>query len=308
MRITQRMMVEQLQRNINYNTENLGTLQDQLSSGKRLRRPSDDPPALSQAMRLQVTEDQDVQYLRNIDSAKGWLSATDSALNQLSSVLTRARDIALRGSSDTNGPEERKQFALQVDSMLQEAQQATNTTHEEKYIFAGQQITGTTPFTISSTGVVSYLGTPPGAALAGSSSPMIREISHGFQIEVSIPGDKVIGGSQVLASSLKALYDLKDHLNTNSTAQLGTDLDTITKRISDVLSLRGVAGASLNRVAATEKAIKSEQTENSVLLSRAQDADMAEVMTKLMNQEYVYKAALAAGARAIQPSLLDYLK
>src|SRR5689334_6152886 len=112
MRVTQRMMVEQLQRNINYNTENLGTLQDQLSSGKRLRRPSDDPPALSLAMRLKVTGDQDVQYLRNIDSAKGWLSATDSALSQLSSVLTRARDVALRGSSDTNGPEERKQLAM----------------------------------------------------------------------------------------------------------------------------------------------------------------------------------------------------
>jgi flagellar hook-associated protein 3 FlgL len=308
MRVTQRMMVEQLQRNINYNTENLGKLQDQLSSGKRLRRPSDDPPALSQAMRLTVTGDEDVQYLRNIDSAKGWLSATDSALQQLSSVLTRARDIALRGGSDTNGPEERKQLAQQVDSMVKEALQSVNSTHEENYIFAGQQSSGTTPFEISATGVVSYLGTPPGPVLPGGSTAMVREIDTGVPIDVSIAGDKTIGGDPVLASSLKSLYDLKAHLEANDTAQLGNDLDNITKSVSNVLSLRGVTGASLNRVGATEKAIKSAQTENAALLSRAQDADVAEVMTKLMNQESVYKAALSAGARAIQPSLLDYLR
>ncbi len=317
MRITQRMMVEQLQRNINYNTQNLGTLQDQLSSGKRLRKPSDDPPALNQALRLKVTSDQDDQFMRNIDSANGWLSAADTALGQLGDVLVRARDLALKAGNDTNGPDERKQLAAQVGSMLQEALQAANSTHEDNFVFAGQLTLGygvghEPPFTLT-TGVtapdsVQYLrasGATPGSV------PLVREVGRGVQVEVSIAGDRAVDPARsrpAIQTAIQALATLKFHLENNSSTELGGDIDKLTTGVSDVLSLRGVVGSTLNRVDATENALRTEKTETSILLSRAQDADVAEVMTKLMNQENVYRAALSAGARAIQPSLLDFLK
>ncbi len=294
MRVTQRMMVQQLQRNISQSVEHLSELQDQLSSGKRLRRPSDDPQALSQALRYKSTLNQDVQLLRNINSAKGWLSAADTALSQLSSVLERARDIALRGSTDTLGAEERQRLAGLVDSLLGEGLQAANTTHEDYYIFAGRQV-ATKPF-------------PNPDSYSGDSGLMYREIERGVQVAVNLPGDVQVDGVAVLPTALQSLRDLRDHLTGNDVPGINADLDSITASIGRILDLRGQMGATANRVDATEQSLNTEQVNVTVLLSRAQDADVAEVMTKLMNQESVYRAALAAGARVIQPSLLDFLR
>lgn len=295
MRVTQRMMVEQLRRNINYSTETLSRLQDQLSSGKRLRRPSDDPQALTQAMKLRSTSDQSAQYLRNINSAQGWLGAADVALDQLSSVLVRARDIALRGSTDTLGADERQQLASQVGSLLGEALQTVNTTHEGNYVFSGHQVE-TQPFD------------PTTLSYSGDGGRMQREINRGVEIDVNLPGNFQVEGVAVLPTALAALKDLQDHLNANDTASLTADLAQLSESVGQVLNLRGIVGATVNRVDATEKALKTDQVNVAMLLSRAQDTDVAEVMTKLMMQETVYRAALAAGARVIQPSLLDFLR
>lgn len=289
------MMVEQLRRNINRNVENLVNLQNQLSSGRRLTKPSDDPQALSQAMKLKASLDQGNQFLRNINSVKGWLSATDTALDQLSSVLVRARDLALRGSSDTLGADERKLLAAQVGSLLQEALQAVNATHEGSYIFSGYRVK-TAPFPDA---VTPY---------QGDGGLMRREIDSSVVLDVNLPGNVQVQGVEVLPTALAALRNLQDHLNANDSAALGGDVDQLSQSVGQVLDLRGIVGVGVNRVDATEKALNMEQIDLAMLLSRAQDADMAEVMTKLMTQEGVYRAALAAGARVMQPSLLDFLE
>lgn len=291
-------MVENLRQNINLNSENLARLQDQLSSGMRLRRPSDDPQAVSRALSLRTTSAQYTQYLRNISSARGWLEATDTALDQMSTALRQARDVALRGSTDTLDDDALRALGAQVDSYLQEALEAANASHGGKYLFAGFQVgPGSPPFEISGVTIV----------YNGDSGSIEREISAGIRLGINITGDSTVGGDTPIIDGLQAMLDIRDQLlsgNKVTSAQLGQ----LTTALEEMPSIRGLVGARMQRIDETESAIKGLQSNVAVMLSREQDADVAEVMTKLMMQESVYRAALNIGARVIQPSLLDFLR
>jgi flagellar hook-associated protein 3 FlgL len=297
MRITSRMMVDDLRQNINNNSESLAKLQDQLSSGLRLRKPSDDPKAVSRALVLRTTSAQYDQYLRNISSARGWLDATDTALDQMGTALNQARDVALRGSTGTLDADALKALGEQVDSYLQEALQAANSTQEGKYLFAGFQVgPGTVPFEALG-GTVTY---------HGDSNEMDREISPGIQLGINVTGNVSVGADTPLISGLQAMVAVRDQLRAGN--QVTPDqLQQLTTAMDDLPSVRGVVGAKMQRIDQTESTIQTLQSNVTVMLSREQDADVAEVMTKLMMQQSVYQAALNVGARVIQPSLLDFL-
>ncbi|MCL4370447.1 MAG: flagellar hook-associated protein FlgL [Chloroflexi bacterium] len=300
MRITSRMMVDNLRQNINYNSEHLAELQDQLSSGKRLRKPSDDPQAVSRALTLRTTSAEYDQYKRNISSARGWMEASDTALNQIGDSLRRARDISLRGSSNALDKDALKALGKQVDNFLQEALQAGNTTHEGRYIFGGFQVgPGTMPF--------GELTVTPSIVYRGDSNEMKLEIAPGVQLGVNVWGNVTVGTDQVLTNGLQAMLSIRDQLLNSATVTLG-QIEQLTTALDELPAVRSTVGAKMERINQTEDAIKEMQTNVTLMLSREQDADVAEVMTKLMMQENVYKAALNVGARVIQPSLLDFLK
>ncbi len=291
-------MVDNLRQNINYNSENLAHLQDQLSSGKRLRKPSDDPQSVSRALSLKTTSDQYDQYLRNISSARGWMEATDTALAQISDTLQRARDVAIRGATGTLDRAAQQALGKQIDNFLQEALQAANSTHEGKYIFGGFAVgPGTMPFAEVS-GTATYYG---------DSGEIDREISPGIKLGINVNGDTSINGDFVLTSGMQALVDIRDQLLNTGAVTLG-QLGALTTALDELPALMSTIGAKTQRINETEDAIKELQTNVTVMLSREQDADVAEVMTKLMMQQNVYQAALNIGARVIQPSLLDFLK
>lgn len=298
MRITSRMMVDNLRQNINHNSESLAKLQDQLSSGMRLRKPSDDPQAVSRALTLRTTSSQYDQYLRNISSARGWMEATDTALDQIGTALRQARDVALRGATDTLDAAALRALGEQVDSYLQEALEATNTVHEGKYIFAGFQVgPGTAPFQLAGA-TVTY---------EGDSGEIDREISPGVQLGVNVTGNATVGTDSPIIKGLQAMLEIRDQLKAGSKVT-SAQLDDITTALDDLPSIRGLVGAKMQRIDETESAINALKANVAVMLSREQDADVAEVMTKLMMQQSVYQAALNIGARVIQPSLLDFLR
>src|ERR1700716_2619227 len=101
MRITLGMMADSSLRNIQANQSRLETLQQQLTSGTQITKPSDDPIGAAQALSLQESLDQSTQYGRNIDQATAWLNSTDAALGSVTDTLHRARELALQGANGT---------------------------------------------------------------------------------------------------------------------------------------------------------------------------------------------------------------
>src|SRR5437879_2377861 len=119
MRITLGMMAENSLRNIEVNQNRVQALQDQVTSGSRITRPSEDPIGAAHALSLQESLKQSLQYGRNIDQATSWLNATDSALGSVTDALHRARELAVQASNGTLTPSDRNAIQTEVTQLQQ---------------------------------------------------------------------------------------------------------------------------------------------------------------------------------------------
>src|SRR5690554_6008603 len=99
MRITNQSMLHNYLNNLNRNLARMAKYQDQMSSGKEIRRPSDDPFAVTRSMSLHTSINQNNQYLRNIEDSIGWVDMTDSALGNIGDILNRLRELVIKGAN-----------------------------------------------------------------------------------------------------------------------------------------------------------------------------------------------------------------
>src|SRR6202163_724888 len=109
----------------------------QLSSGKQLSDPSDDPARIAQDLSLHTAIDETNQQSTNVQSAVSQLTTTDSALSSLTSVLQSARQLAIQGSTNTLTAQQRTDIGNQIDQLLQQSIAVGNTSYAGRYVFAG---------------------------------------------------------------------------------------------------------------------------------------------------------------------------
>jgi flagellar hook-associated protein 3 FlgL len=117
----------------------------QLSTGKQLSDPSDDPARIAQDLSLHTAIDATNQQATNVQNAVSELTTTDSALSSLTSVLQSARQLAIQGSTDTLTAQQRTALGQQIDQLLQQAIAVGNTSYAGRYIFAGTANTTNPP-------------------------------------------------------------------------------------------------------------------------------------------------------------------
>jgi len=294
MRITHNMLADTTLRNLNANMERLDRLQDELTSGRRISRPSDDPVGVVSAMGFRSVLAEIEQYERNVDAAQSWLEASDSSLNSVTSILQRVRELAVQGASDTTAISDKQAIAAEVARLTDQVVSAANSTYAGQYLFAGYKV-NVAPFT--------PVGDPPTSiAYAGDSGEIERKIDRSSAIIVNTPGDAVF--NQVFST----LIALRDDLNSGNSSAVSARIGDIDQAMQLVLSARGSIGAKVNRLSTQKNSLEDMKTNVTGLLSRIQDVDMVEAATEFATQQNIYKAALAAGAKAIQPSLLDFLR
>jgi flagellar hook-associated protein 3 FlgL len=118
-----------------------------------------------------------------------------------------------------------------------------------------------------------------------------------------------VSGREVFSDIFSAVEALeKDLLENNQAGLSGDRIADIDKAISEVLKFRSLVGARINRVEATKSRLESNRIDYTDLLSKTEDADIAQVIMDLKMEENVYRASLAVGARIIQPNLADFLR
>ena len=297
MRITDGMLITNFLNDYNNNLERLQKNQNMLSTGKRISRPSDDPVAVATSLRIRTDMTRNDAYTKNADDAKSWLDITDTALNQLDSLLQRTRELAVEGANGTLTQEDMQKIANEIEQLKAQMVQVGNTQYNGRYIFAGFKTT-TQPFSVTNN---SY---------SGDNGLIEFEIgAGGNKIVVNVTGDKVFnvdltGTSQLLTvmDNLKKALDLGDH---QAVSNLIADVD---KQLENVLAVRAEVGAKSNRLDLIQNRLQDDNYNFTALLSKNEDVDLAQVITNLQMDENVYRASLAAGARIIQPSLIDFLR
>ena len=179
MRITPNILINNLLNNLYKNTERMGKLQNQIASGKRLTKPSDDPGGVLRSLFLRTTLGELDQFEKNVDDSKSWLSVTQNALNELVSVFRQAKTIAIQGSNDPSS-DVRSALSYQVGGLIETALNAGNTAYDGKYIFAGSK-TQDLPFTSLVEGIT----------YRGDRSKMTREVALSQTVITNLHGDEV---------------------------------------------------------------------------------------------------------------------
>lgn len=295
-RVTQSMLNTQFMRNLNNNLNRMEKLQDQLSTGRRINKPSDDPVGISFSMRYRSELETNDQYQRNIDSGLSWLSYTDEMLDQAGSVLQRARELAVQGATGTNPQEALDTIAMEIDQLSEQMLSIGNSKFNGKYVFNGQL-----------TDVKPYDEANPGAS--DTDDGLIQfEIGVGVKIPVNVTGQSAFGAANDSNNIFVALKSLSNSLKSGDLTGVGNAIGKIDERMDRFLAVRADIGAKTNRVELAQSRLDDIEINLSSLKSKTEDADLAAVITNLKMDENVYQASLSAGSRLIQPSLLDFIR
>ena len=294
-RITQSQLSRTVLTDIQNASARLAKTQQKISSGKELTVPSDSPYLVSRALQLRTQLEANQQYQENVSQAQAWQSATDSALTAINKYTLRARDLVVRAGSGTLSQSDLDAIAKEVDQLAAAIKTEGNAQYGGRYIFSGTS-TLTAPY--SDTDDV-YHG-------AATPSPVLREIGPGVQVQVNIVGEDVIGdGTTGILGVLRQIST--DLAAGNLNGLQSTDLQALDAAHDQLLSQQAVSGALGNRLDTAASRLLELEESTTKLLSDTEDADMAKTLIDYSTQQAAYQAALQAGARMLQPSLLDFL-
>ncbi len=139
MRITNNMLVKDMLWNANNNLVQMAQRQTELSSGKKIHRPSDDPVGITQVLKYKTDIREAQQYKKNIDDSLGWLQVSESAMHGLKDILQRVRELTVQAANGTNTTDDRQKIGLEVEQLMQEVLTVGNSTNAGRYVFSGLQ-------------------------------------------------------------------------------------------------------------------------------------------------------------------------
>ncbi|MDI6631531.1 MAG: flagellar hook-associated protein FlgL [Bacillota bacterium] len=295
MRVTTAMLINTVVRDLEDRLTQMAKRQEELSSGRRINRPSDDPGGVVSALRLRAQLGGNVQYKQNMDDAIAWLSTTDAALREAVGTLQRIREIAVAGSNQTLSAESLEALAKEVAQLKNHLGDVANTSYAGRYIFAGTK-TLTPPY-------------DPGTGTWNGTSDILEyEIAPGVTISVNIDGQAVFD-SATLPKVFQVLDDLIINLQNGDAASISNNrIGEIDQNIDNILAVLAEVGARINRLEMAKSRMETTDVDLQNLLAQVEDTDMARALMDLKSQENVYRAALAVGARIVQPSLVDFLR
>lgn len=296
MRVTNSMMVANFLNNLSNNMREMDKVQQQLATGKKLSKPSDDPVGVIYSLRLNSSITEAEKYLDNVASANAWLYTTDIALRQAGDILQRVRELTVEGANDTIPQASRDAMAKEIAQLREQLVQVANAGHDGRFIFGGFKTTQP-PFDSA--------GNYTGSAVAD----IEYEIGVSIKMIVNITGDDVFKNPPAPVDVFQLLTNIESDLNTGNTTNLSMlRIGEMDRAIDNIIARRAEVGAKMNRLEMTQSRLEEAKMNFSELLSSAEDIDMAEVITQLKMQENVYRTALSSGARIIQPTLLDFLR
>jgi len=294
-RITGQMTSRSILADLQTVTNQLDRTQRQLSSGKELTRPSDNPFGVARALDYRGELAANVKHQDNVAEADAWQTITDVALARIGDLAQRARELVIQSANDTVGPAGRNTIALEIDTIVESIKSESNAQYAGRYIFAGSA-TLTPPYT---------LGGPD--TYNGNSEAITREIGPGVQIQVNSVAATAIGdGSSGLIGVLRQVS--VNLLANDGDALRDVDLAALTAASDALQNERAVVGARTNRLGAASSRLEELEEVTRGLLSETEDADVAETLIRHSQQQSAYQSALRAGAQIMQLSLIDFLR
>ncbi|MDO8585754.1 MAG: flagellin [Armatimonadota bacterium] len=304
MRITLGMLTGRIRTNLAADTQRLLEAQDRASSGKRIHRPSDDVPGVGRAISLRSALASVEQFDRNSGIAGNLLSVANDALNSVVARLQDVRSLALTAASSTINDEARVGITTRLDTIAVELQSVANTQYLGRYVFSGS---------LSNTEAVvaNGAGSPP-YIFQGDNSGFEIQVAPGTFMTANVTADMVLnmGGVAIPGSPdvFSTLETLKSNIMAGDAQAVSDQIAEIDAQLRNAVAIRSQIGGRVRRLESTNDALLDSKLKIQDLLSKTEDADLAEAVLDLRTRETVYQAALSAASRVLDISLANMWK
>jgi len=215
MRVTQMTIANDMIANLGITYQTLDTIGNQLATGKRIRTPSDDPSGTSYTLDIQDSLSLNRQYQNSAQSGKGWLESSAAALNQLVTITTRARTLAVQAANDTNTASDRTSIANEIQQIMQQVVQIGNQTYAGSSLFAGTAVTAP-PFNVN-------------GGYSGNQGAILHQIAPTQALRVNTDPTTIFTGTNGLYNSLS---QLRTHLTSTGNPVVPPNPGTETAALS----------------------------------------------------------------------------
>lgn len=281
---------------INTASAQLQLAQIEAATGKRIRKPSDDPAGAQQALAERAELGAIDDYRHAADSASSRLASADSALGDMVDKLTQALSTVtgVRGSSVD--PAARISAATTLGGIRDAIRADLNTSFQGNSLFSGGKVDQ--PAYAMVGGVWTYQGD---TNLVQIEVDRVRTVTIGFN------GQSIAQGSDA-TDIFTSIDQLITAVTSNDDAGMATGLDALTRAFDRANQAQGRLGADESSIADTQIRLTARHTAVDGRRSKLEDANMAEALTRMSQAETAYKAALGSVSSVEKLSLLDYLQ
>lgn len=296
LRITQNSMNRTQLAGLNMSQSRLQRTQEELTTGKRLNRPSDDPVGTVQSLRFRSEQSQLAQFGANITDGLDRLSTADNALTETSGMTQRIRELTIKALNGTLGTNERQAIAAEVSELRKGLLQQANSQYAGQPLFGG-----TTP---------NDLAFDPDGNFQGNDVPVLRQITDSpddaGRMDVGVNGEEAFGTS--LVSESGELDQLAKAIASGDDAGMRKGLQDVDNLRHNILNVQATVGTRVNRLQGLEQLNGKQNDAATIALSKVEDTDFLKAAMDLSVQSNAYQAALSASAKIIQPSLMDFIR
>lgn len=331
MRVTNQMMSKSFLKDLNRNQNYMKRINDQLTSGKEIRRPSDNPFKVARSMQLNSDINANTQYNENIKDTINWLDTTDTALEQLGNSLGRFRELMVSAGNAAYGSDEKRAIKDEMNEKVNEIAQILNTNFDGKYIFGGSKgstkpigtdkniITGNNSLHLSGNNGevlnIDNLDEDVQNQINMINKKLAVEVSQGVTMDYNVSATDILLFKDKNGVSINVMDLLKDITNNvvsenplDGVKITSENLKVMDETVSNLLRIRAEVGAKQNRMESAGSQNEDQNFNLTDILSQTEDIDLAQKNIEAAVAQNVYMASLQVSAKIIQPSLLDFLR
>src|SRR5690625_3596790 len=294
MRITQTMLSNNMLNNLMNSQVKMDKYLEQLYTGKKISRPSDDPVIAMKGINYRAQLAQVEQFKRNTGEVNNWMDNSDAALDNATKAMHRLRDLVVKAGNAAYGDEELQSIKAEAEQIKLDLIDIANTKVNDKYIFNG---TNTSEKPIVD-GMPNH--TEP-------ITPVMIEVSNGTRIQANVDASEIF--DEDFFGAINEFIDLLDRDGAEGESfDIGNTLDSIDEQTKGIINARADLGSRMNRLELIESRLADQEIIATRTMSNNEDIDFEVAITNLITQESLHRAALAAGSRVIQPTLIDFLR
>jgi flagellar hook-associated protein 3 FlgL len=295
MRITQRTLADNNIRNMGANLAAVAKLNDQISSGKAITRPSDSPSGTATAMRTRTELDANDQYTANISQATTTLAAADGALATISDMVRKVRDLTTQAANTgSQSPDSMKALAIEVAGLRDGLLAMANRTVDGRPVFGGAT-SGTQAYDPTSGAFTGRSGVPQDVRVSGSET-----------VRTDVDGPSAFGADpgNLFALVSRIAGEMTSSPPGDLTSSIG-DVDTALQRLTNARTEVGVRADRLDTVKSVNADVALSLNSQ---LGDVEGIDTAKTYLELKTRQNTYEAALNVSAQSVQTSLVDFIR